>query len=98
MAAFEQCRVAAENQGKGLYIELSQLHQQKLDLDRQKGEYAFQIRHKMIERVGLPAVRTHRLGILAKEQQSWAAEINQRVSIQPDLRALLVLQIQPALI
>jgi hypothetical protein len=97
ITAFEQCRAAAESQGKGLFVELSQLHRQQLDLDRQKGEYAFQIRHKMIERVGLPAVRTHRLARLAEEQQNWAAEINQRMSIQPELSALLVLKIQPAL-
>jgi hypothetical protein len=97
IAAFEQCRIAAENQGKGLFIELSHLHRQQLDMDRQKGEYAFQVRHRMIERVGLASVRAHRLAMLAQEQQAWATAINQRTSIQPELSALLILKIQPAL-
>jgi hypothetical protein len=95
-SAFEQCKAAAENLGKGLFIELTQIHQQGLELDRQKGEYAFQVRRKMIERVGLFAVRAHRLAILAQEQQSWIAEIDQRAFIQPELTALLILNVQPA--
>ncbi len=95
IAAFEQCRTAAEAQGKGLFVELSHLHKQQLDLDRQKGEYAFQVRHKMIERVGLAAVRSHRLALLNQEQQTWAAEIDQRTAIQPELSAILILKIQP---
>ncbi|HBG75211.1 MAG: helicase [Chloroflexi bacterium GWB2_49_20] len=98
LAAFEQCRVAAESHGKSLFVELSHLHQHQLDLDHQKGEYAFQVRHRVIERVGLPAVRAHRLALLAQEQQSWTAEINQRTLIQPELNALLILKIQPAVV
>ncbi len=78
ISAFNQCQTAAESLGKGLFVELSQVHRQGLELDRQKGEYAFQVRRRMIERVGLPAVRAHRLVLLAQEQQSWAVEIDRR--------------------
>lgn len=95
ISAFDQCKAAAESLGKGLFVELSQVHRQGLELDRQKGEYAFQVRRRMIERVGLPAVRAHRLVLLAQEQQSWAAEIDRRAFIQPELTALLILKVQP---
>jgi hypothetical protein len=96
ITAFEQCRVAAESHGKGVFIELTQKHHQQLELDRQKGDYAFQVRQRMIERVGLPAVRAHRLALLSQEQQTWAVKMDQRMSIQPELTALLILKVQPA--
>ena len=93
--AFQQCRAAAESHGKGLFVELSQLHRQQLELDRQKGIYAFQVRQRMIERLGLPSVRAHRLAQLVHEKQSWETEIYKRTAIQPELTPLLILQVQP---
>ena len=71
------------------------MHQKQLSMDREKGNYAFQIRQRMIERVGLPTVRAYRLAQLAQEQQSWATEIERRTSIQPELTAILILNIRP---
>ena len=93
--AYEQSRVAAESQGKGVFMELTQLQRQQLELDRQKGEYAFQVRQRVIERVGLPTVRAYRLAHLAQEQQDWQMEIERRMIIQPELAALLLIKIQP---
>lgn len=96
LTAFEQCRSAAESLGKGLFAELVQLHQQQLAFDRQKGEYAFQVRRRMIDRVGLPSVRAYRLAQLAQEEEVWAAELHLRTTIQPDLTAILLLKVQPS--
>ena len=49
----------------------------------------------MIERVGLPTVRAYRLAQLAQEQQLWTAEIERRTAIQPELTAILILNIRP---
>ena len=93
--AFEQCLSAAKSHGKGIFIELTQMHQKQLSMDREKGNYAFQIRQRMIERVGLPTVRAYRLAQLAQEQQLWTAEIERRTAIQPELTAILILNIRP---
>ena len=93
--AFEQCLSAAKSHGKGIFIELTQMHHKQLGMDREKGNYAFQIRQRMIERVGLPTVRAYRLAQLAQEQQSWTVEIERRTAIQPELTAILILNIRP---
>lgn len=93
--AFEQCLSAAKAHGKGIFIELTHMHHKQLGMDREKGNYAFQIRQRMIERVGLPTVRAYRLAQLAQEQQSWTAEIERRTAIQPELTAILILNIRP---
>jgi superfamily II DNA or RNA helicase len=95
VSTYEQCRSAAETLGKGLFAELVQLHQQQLEFDRQKGEYAYQVRRRMIERVGLPSVRAYRLAQLAQEEEAWAAEMRLRTTIQPELTAILLLRVQP---
>jgi hypothetical protein len=95
LSVYEQCRAAAENQGKGLFSELVQAHHQQLDFDRQKGEYAFRVRRRMIERLGLASVRAYRLGQLTLEEQSWTAEMQRRTAILPELSAVLILKVQP---
>ncbi len=95
LSAYEQGCAAAENLGKGLFAELVQFHQQQLEFDRQKGEYAFQARRRMIERLGLPSVRAYRLAQLAKEETAWTEEMRNREAIQPELTAILILQVLP---
>jgi superfamily II DNA or RNA helicase len=88
--AFERNWEVAIIQGKTIYDQLIHKHQQQLDREREKGEYAFTARRRSIERLGLPQVREYRLGQLKKEEQAWRDRINQASEISPELVPLLI--------
>ena len=62
--------------------------------DREKGERAFQSRRRIIEKIGLPAVRRHRLLELEKEEQEWKKELERQVEVSPEMFALAVVQVR----
>ena len=95
MQAYEQSFTAAETHGKGILLELSHKHQHQLEMDHQKGMYAFRVRERMINRVGLPAVRAYRLAQLAQEKLAWETNMERKSTIQPALTALIILKVQP---
>lgn len=90
---FARIREAAEAQGKAIYGELVQAHRKRLMVEREKGEYAFAARRRMVERIGLPAVRGHRLAQLADEERAWRAQVEKRNEISPDLTCILLVRV-----
>jgi superfamily II DNA or RNA helicase len=92
---WERLRAEAERQGLGLFEELRQQHQERLRREREKGEYAFEVRRKAINRIGLPEVRDYRLRRLEQEQREWAADLNAQETVLPELRAVLLLRVEP---
>jgi len=86
-------KVLAEQHGQPLYEELQRAHGTALAHEREKGEYAFGARRRAIERIGLPAVRDHRLGQLAEEERAWRERLERREETTPELVPLLVMRV-----
>jgi hypothetical protein len=93
-AAFDRMRDIAEQHGKPVYDELVQKHHGQLAQQREKGEYAFTSRRGMIERVGLPAVRAHRLAQLGEEQRAWRSQLDRQAQISPELVPLVLVRVE----
>jgi len=62
--------------------------------EREKGEYAFTARSKIIERIGLPQVRDYRLNLLRQEERSWKVELERKAQVYPELEPLLVVRVE----
>jgi superfamily II DNA or RNA helicase len=92
--AFERLQEVAEQQGKTIYDELVQAHQERLAREREKGEYAFAARRKAIQRIGLPQVRNYRLNLLAQEERSFQEQLDQKIQAYPEMVPLLVIRVE----
>ncbi len=91
--AFARVRRAAEAQGQPLYQELVQAYQDELTREREKREYAFEVRRRIVQRLGLPEVRAHRLAQLAREEQDWREAGAARAGAPPELTPLLIVRV-----
>jgi len=91
---FDRLAGIAEEQGRTIYDELVQGHRSRLTREREKGEYAFAARRSIIERVGLPQVRDHRLNLLRQEEQSWNEELKRKAQVYPEMVALIVIRVE----
>ena len=83
----------AREEGKTVYDQLKREHLDAIERDREKMRFHFQARRSLIERVGLPEVRSHRLTLLEQEQERSNQELDDRTSISPSLEPLTVLRI-----
>jgi hypothetical protein len=80
----------AEEHAQPVYAELVRLHRQRLDRERQKSEYAYEVRRKAAGRIGLPAVRAHRIAELDAEHVSWMRELARKATVDPELIPIVV--------
>jgi len=92
--AFNRLAEIAEEHGRAIYEELVQEHRTRLTRERKKGEYAFAARRRVIERVGLPQVRDHRLALLQQEERAWSEELERKARIYPEMVPLLVIRVE----
>jgi superfamily II DNA or RNA helicase len=92
--AFERLWEAAERQGKTIYDELVHAHRGCLAREREKGEYAFAARRRVIERIGLPQVRNHRMSLLEQEEERFREQLERRAQIWPEMAPLLVVRVE----
>jgi len=92
--AFDRLLQVAEEQGRPIYDELVQEHRSRLTRERVKGEYGFNARRSIIERIGLPQVRDHRLNLLQQEEHSWNEEIESKAQVYPEMMPLLVVRVE----
>lgn len=83
----------AEENGKLLFEELVTEHKSRLHTKREKGEYAFTVRRKALNRIGLPQVRNFRLLKMEEEYNAWESNLSLESKIIPDLKALLILNV-----
>ena len=90
VAAFELVEQSAREQGKAIYHELVHAHRSDVSARRETGEYSFVARRRSLARIGLPAVRNHRLAQLVSEEQSWRAAIDREEEVSPDLVPLII--------
>ena len=93
--AFDTSRKIAEAQGAALFQELATAHKTSITRERRKGSRAFLARRRVIERLGLPQVRSHRLRSLDEEEQMWTRELAVREAALPDLAAVLMVRVAP---
>ncbi|MGH7861827.1 MAG: hypothetical protein ACREOS_06245 [Candidatus Dormibacteraceae bacterium] len=93
-SALSRARSAAEERGRAVYEELRQRHQSWLSREVGKGEYAFAARRRVVERVGLDAVRAHRLATLDHERRAWRARLDRQAVVTPELVPLLLVSVK----
>jgi len=91
---FDEVAAAAEEYGHPLYGELLRFHRSRLDRERENKCHAFDARRRVIERIGLPAVRQHRLNELVKEEHASRSEFNARADVHPELIPRLLLRVE----
>ena len=91
---FDRLWEVAEQQGKTLYDELVQDHQEHIARERKKGEYAFAARRRAIERIGLLQVRRHRMKILDQEEERFREQLEHRAQILPEMAPLLLVRVE----
>lgn len=94
-AAYAASRKAAEQHGAIVFGELLTSHREATRRERKKGTQAFAARRRAIERLGLPQVRVHRLGVLAAEEQDWSRALAEREAALPELSAIVLVHIAP---
>lgn len=92
-AVYDAMREAAETYGKDIYEGMAHSHQERLEQEQEKGEHSFATRRRAIERIGLPAVRNHRLAQLEAEENAWRVGLNARVEAMPELEALAIIRV-----
>jgi superfamily II DNA or RNA helicase len=91
---FSTVAAAAEEHGHPLYSELVRFHRTRLEREKENKCHAFEARRRAIERIGLPAVRQHRLNELAKEENAWRSEFGRRADVHPELLPRLLLRVE----
>jgi hypothetical protein len=62
--------------------------------ERDKANYAFTARRKIVERIGLPQVRNHRLNLLAQEERSFQEQLTHKSHAYPEMVPLLLLRVE----
>lgn len=90
---YPQCERAAREQGREVFMQLRQRHLNHLQLEKEKTDYSFRARRKLLGEIGLPEVRTHRLRQLAAEEETWRRNHEAQNQIVPDLVPITILRI-----
>ena len=92
-AVYEQARQEAERHGYTVFSELVDIHRRRQVLQQKKGRRSFTARRKVIERIGLPQVRNHRLRELEREEAKWEDRFAEQGAVLPELIPLCMLRI-----
>ncbi len=93
-AVFTKLQNAAEEHGKAIYGALVQEHRARIVREREKADYAFAARRKIIERIGLPQVRNYRRAILAREEKVFREQLDAKAHAYPEMAPLLVIRLE----
>jgi superfamily II DNA or RNA helicase len=93
-ATFRRLRDDAERLCEDAFHDLHRRHQDRLKRERERGQYAFEVRRLALGRLGLPEVRQHRLNRLSDEERDWAAELQRREQILPELQPVVLLRVE----
>ena len=93
-AAFDLVYASVRDHGQQIYQELVQTHRARLAAERETGEDAFADRRLAIDRVGLSAVRDHRLVQLAAEERSWCERLDRKAETSPEVARLVLVHVE----
>lgn len=91
---FQECEELATKQGQDLFEQLEKKHRERIERERRKKEYAFKVRREAIMRIGLAAVREHRLSELRQEEEQWAETLDRLQEVLPELAAVILLRVE----
>ena len=91
--SFDLVRAEAEKEGKRIYEELLQVHRERLEREVKRFEYAFAARRRAIERIGLQAVRKHRLAQLEEEERAWQKMIEEQENPSPEMIPIIIIKV-----
>ena len=91
---FSLAREGAEQQGGATFEQLQLDYRQQLREAADKADYAFTVRRRLIERIGLPEVRQYRAVRLEEERSRWQQQHQLAQQVAPELRAVLLLYVQ----
>lgn len=94
LTSFNDLQKVAQEHGKTIYDDLIQEHRTRMIREREKGEYAFAARRRMMERIGLSQVRNHRLALLDQEEKIFNEQLDQKAKTYPDMSPLLVIRVE----
>ena len=92
--AFDRLSKLAEGHGQAVYDGLVQEHRARVAREKEKGEYAFAARRRIIENIGLPQVRDYRLNLLREEEQAWYEALESREQVYPEMVPLLMIRVE----
>jgi hypothetical protein len=91
--AYRIIEAMANNQCRDLYLEMCQRHLRQIHVEKDKADYNFRTRRKLLQSIGLPEVRDYRLRQLAQEECQCAEDLRQQGRVLPQLTPLLMLKI-----
>lgn len=91
--AFASARQAALQHGEKRFSEMVAEHRLSTTREAERMNHAFAARRRLIERVGLPAVRNRRLALLDSEFAAWGQRAASTAHIAPTLTAIAMLRV-----
>ena len=91
--AFGLVERSAREHGQQIYQELLRAHRSDVSARGERSEHSFAARRRSIARIGLPAVRNHRLAELAVEEQSRRAALDGEGDVAPDLVPVIIVRV-----
>jgi hypothetical protein len=74
--AFRRTEALAQEQCRDVYLDMRQRHLSQLQLEKDKAEYSFRARRKLLQAIGLPEVRDFRLRQLTQEEARFVEEFS----------------------
>ncbi|MBX3742600.1 MAG: DEAD/DEAH box helicase family protein [Akkermansiaceae bacterium] len=95
MAFHDHCYRAASEEGKSLWQEMERQHRQRWEDEKNRAQYHFIARRRMLGQVGLAEVRGYRLRQLEAEETARMAQIESQRILLPELEPLTILSIEP---
>ncbi|MFB3880976.1 MAG: DEAD/DEAH box helicase [Armatimonadota bacterium] len=90
---FEALREVAHASGYAVYQELLRAHKQRVVRERDKGEHLYAVRRKAAERIGLAAVRAHRIAEVEEEAERWRSRVEEQAQAVPEMVPIIVLRV-----
>jgi len=91
--AYAKAMEVATLHGEKLYAEIVSEQRGWLVRETEKMDYVFAARRRLIGKVGLPAVRTHRLARLDQEIAEWRRQSALAQAATPSLTAMMMLRV-----
>jgi hypothetical protein len=95
MDLHDQCYLAASEEGKSLWQEMERQHRQRWEEEKNRAQYHFSARRRMLGQVGLAEVRGYRLRQLEAEETARMSQIESQRILLPELEPLTILSIEP---
>jgi hypothetical protein len=89
----ERAEDAIRRHGESVYGELRAAHSERRAREREKGERAFAMRRRALNRLGPAAVRHKRLAQLSIEEWQWRQDVDRSADVLPELYPVLLVEV-----